>query len=104
MTEIRQHLVVCSPVARSVVETVAITPERLIQWTRSAEVVWVRMAEDEYLASRSHKEAYPMNWTSCWDFTRNEDGAPPGCPFFDGCHRLLGDTEKFSTLYRRRAA
>ena len=100
VTEIRQHLVVCSPVARSVIETVAITPERLIQWTRSAEEVWGRMYDDELGAGWDW--AYPMNWTSCWDFTRNEDGAPPGCPYFDGCHRLLGDTTKFATIYQRR--
>ena len=101
--EIRQHLVICSPIPKSAIETVAITPERLIHWTRSAEVVWARMRADERMAADGGGHlAYPMNWTSCWDFTRNDDEAPPGCPMFDGCHRLLGDTTKFPAFYRRR--
>ena len=109
--EVRQNLIVCSPKPKAVLETVFISPERLIHWTRSAETVWARMQEDAELAwaGRDGKragcpDAYPMNWTSCWDFTRNDDGAAPGCPMFDGCHRLLGDESKFGNLYAKRGS
>jgi len=82
-------LVILAPTAKVRCIPVALTPERLQQWRRQAEIVWAKMASgDEW-----------MNMEACTDRLLHFGQE---CAFLPACHELNGDENLYGGLYHRK--
>ena len=87
----RFHLIILSPRAQAIIHSIPLSPERLAQWHRSAEQVWLLMHRIE------HGLLQPwMNLQAC---TNRGLHYGKRCGFYEACHDLEGDETRFSALY-----
>lgn len=85
----RAHIIALGPRPFTYIHSIEITPERLVDFERSALRHWERMEVD----SRCMPEDLPaMNTRSCWQYGRK-------CDFYELCHTYGGDLTKADTLY-----
>ena len=90
VSRVGQGLVILGPKLKVEYSPVPITPERLNQWRKDAEVIWGRMWWND-------GPRLWHNWKACSDKHLHYGKR---CVFFEACHDLCGDEARFPALYR----
>ena len=105
MGAVGQGIVVLGPSPGVLWAPVTISPERLDQWHRDAERVWLRMSVHAGFGYKDEETGSTWmpwrNWEACTDKHLHFGKE---CVFVPACHQLNGQESRFTAVYKKKGA